>query len=106
MAATVEAVSKMKKSDIIGGILAGVLVAAFIGAIVMLSWREIPKTNEQLLTYMLGQLSGFVAAAVGVYFARRAESPPSGTAEDPVHTQIGQPADEPVPTTDVNDKEK
>lgn len=74
----------MKKTDIIAGTLAGLLVAAFIGAIIMLSWREIPKSNEQLLTYMLGQLSGFVAAAVGVYFARRPESPPSGTPDDPL----------------------
>ena len=74
----------MKKTDVIAGMLAGFLTLAFIGSIVMLSWREIPKSNEQLLTYMLGQLSGFVAAAVGVYFARRPESPPSGTPEDPL----------------------
>lgn len=74
----------MKKSDLIAGLLAAVLVAAFIGAIIMLSWREIPRTNEQLLTYMLGQLSGFVAAAVGVYFARRADSSPSGSPDDPL----------------------
>jgi hypothetical protein len=74
----------MKKTDIIAGALASFLVFAFIGAIVMLSWREIPKTNEQLLTYMLGQLSGFVAAAVGVYFARRPESPPTGAPDDPL----------------------
>jgi hypothetical protein len=74
----------MKKPDVIAGSLAAVLVAAFIGAIVMLSWREIPKANEQLLTYMLGQLSGFVAAAIGVYFSRRAESRPSGAPDDPL----------------------
>lgn len=93
----------MKKSDIIAGVLAGTLVAAFIGAIIMLSWREIPKTNEQLLTYMLGQLSGFVAAAVGVYFARRADSPPAGTADDPLHTEVGNTAKNPVP---VEEEEK
>lgn len=94
----------MKKSDIIGGVLAGALVSAFIGAIIMLSWRDIPKSNEQLLTYMLGQLSGFVAAAVGVYFSRRAESPPSGTDEDPVKTQIVNPPGDPVPTTEEEAK--
>lgn len=94
----------MKKSDIIAGMLAASLVSAFIGAIVMLSWREIPKSNEQLLTYMLGQLSGFVAAAVGVYFSRRAESPPSGTADDPVKTQIVNPPGDPVPTTEEEAK--
>ena len=74
----------MKKSDIIAGALAAFLVIAFVGAIVMLSVRDIPKANEQLLTYMLGQLSGFVAAAVGVYFARRPESPPTGSPDDPL----------------------
>ena len=58
----------MKRSDQLAGAVAFVLTSAFIGAIVMLSWRGIPPSNEQLLTYMLGQLSGFVAAAVGVYF--------------------------------------
>jgi hypothetical protein len=94
----------MKKSDIIAGTLAAALVAAFIGAIVMLSWREIPKSNEQLLTYMLGQLSGFVAAAVGVYFSRRADSPPSGTSEDPVKTEIVNAPESPVPTTEEEPK--
>lgn len=74
----------MKKADILAGALAFLLTAAFIGSIIMLSWREIPKSNEQLLTYMLGQLSGFVAAAVGVYFARRPETSPSGSADDPL----------------------
>ena len=74
----------MKKSDAIAAILAGILISAFIGAIIMLSWREIPKTNEQLLTYMLGQLSGFVSAAVAMYFVRRADGRPSGAADDPL----------------------
>ena len=90
----------MKKSDIIAGVLAFFLTLAFIGSIVMLSWREIPKSNEQLLTYMLGQLSGFVAAAVGVYFARRPDSPPAGTQEDPIVSTIQQPKNDPVPTTE------
>ena len=97
-------VGAVKKSDIIAGFLAGALVAAFIGAIVMLSWREIPKSNEQLLTYMLGQLSGFVAAAVGVYFARRPESPPSGTNEDPLKMEVVNHKDDPVPTAEEEPK--
>lgn len=104
MATLVQEVSEMKKSDVIAGVLAGVLVAAFIGAIVMLSWREIPKPNEQLLTYMLGQLSGFVAAAVGVYFARRADSSPTGTVEDPMHTEVGNKPSDPIPTTEGEPK--
>jgi hypothetical protein len=94
----------MKKADLFAGVLAGTLTLAFIGSIVMLSWREIPKSNEQLLTYMLGQLSGFVAAAVGVYFSRRAEDKPAGTHDDPTVTTIVQPKDNPVPTTEEEPK--
>lgn len=86
------------------GIFAFVLTAAFIGAIVMLSWRSIPTSNEQLLTYMLGQLSGFVAAAVGVYFSRRAGAAPSGTPEDPVQTEVVNPPEKPANVTDAGDK--
>lgn len=95
----------MKRSDQLAGALAFILTSAFIGAIVMLSWRSIPSSNEQLLTYMLGQLSGFVAAAVGVYFARRPDSPPSGTTDDPVQAQIVNPPSAPVPTTEEEPKE-
>ena len=96
----------MKKSDIIAGVLAGLLVAAFIGAIVMLSWREIPASNEQLLTYMLGQLSGFVAAAVGVYFARRPESSPTGAADDPLSVAGPERKSEAPPVqTETTDEE-
>ena len=89
----------MKKTDIIAGALAFFLTLAFIGSIVMLSWREIPKSNEQLLTYMLGQLSGFVAAAVGVYFARRPEASPAGTHDDPLQMNVINKPEDPVPTT-------
>lgn len=44
------------------------LILAFIGAMVALLWKAIPKENEQLLSYMLGQLSGFVAGVVGFWY--------------------------------------
>lgn len=94
----------MKKQDLIAAIIAFALIFAFIGAIVMLSWRSFPSSNEQLLTYMIGQLSGFVAMALGVYFSRRAESPPSGTPQDPLHTQVGNTSSDPVPTTEEETK--
>lgn len=93
----------MKKTDIIAGTLAATLVAAFIGAIIMLSMRDIPKANEQLLTYMLGQLSGFVAAAVGVYFARRPDSPPTGAADDPFSVSGTTKPAPPVQTEDQHE---
>lgn len=74
----------MKKFDIVAAVLAFVLTGAFIGAIISLSLRSFPTSNEQLLTYMLGQLSGFVSSAIGIYFVRRAETHPAGTPNDPV----------------------
>jgi hypothetical protein len=44
------------------------LVVAFIGAMIALLWKSVPKENEQLLSYMLGQLSGFVAGVVGYHY--------------------------------------
>lgn len=46
------------------------LVLAFIGAMVALLWKAIPKDNEQLLSYMLGQLSGLVAGVVSYHYIR------------------------------------
>lgn len=48
------------------------LTFTFTGAMVVLTWKAIPKENEQLLTYMLGQLSGFVAAVVAFHYVNKA----------------------------------
>lgn len=53
-------------------ILGGFLVLAFIGATAVLSWTAIPPENEQLLAYMLGQLSGFVAGVIGYHYITKA----------------------------------
>lgn len=53
-------------------LLAFLLVAAFVGALPMLTFKAIPKENEQLLTYMLGQLSGMATMALGFYFVNKA----------------------------------
>lgn len=50
--------------------MGAVLIAGFLLAIGLLFWRAVPKPNEQLVTYMLGQLSGFVAAVVAFRFGR------------------------------------
>lgn len=49
-------------------VMGAFLVLAFVGATIMLSWRAVPAENEQLLAYMLGQLSGFVAGVVGYHY--------------------------------------
>lgn len=53
--------------------LGAILVAAFIAVIGGLFWRVIPKENEQLIVYMLGQLSGFVSAVVALHYVQKAD---------------------------------
>src|SRR5690349_18479065 len=53
-------------------VLGAVLVAGFMAVIGGLFWRVIPKENEQLIVYMLGQLSGFVSAVVALHYVRQA----------------------------------
>lgn len=53
-------------------LLAFLLVAAFISVLPVLTFKAIPKDNEQILTYMLGQLSGMATMALGFYFVNKA----------------------------------
>lgn len=48
------------------------VMTAFVGALGVLFWKAIPKENEQLIVYMLGQLSGFAATIMGLYFVTKA----------------------------------
>lgn len=44
------------------------LVSGFMVALGILFWKAIPPENEQLIVYMLGQLSGFVAGVVSYHY--------------------------------------
>jgi len=46
-------------------ILAFLLVGAFIAALPVFTFITIPKENEQIITYMVGQLSGMALTALG-----------------------------------------
>lgn len=52
--------------------LGGLLVGGFIGALLILFWVPIPETNEQLITYMIGQLSGFAGGVVAYHYTMNA----------------------------------
>lgn len=78
-------------------VVTGFIVGSFVGAIVMLFNYRFPTENRELLTYMLGQLSGFAGACIAFYFsttlggehksellARQTEQP-TGQPGDPVH---------------------
>jgi len=62
----------MNRDTTVRDVLGAVLVLAFVGVIGGLFWKLIPKENEQLLTYMLGQLSGFVSAVVALHYVTKA----------------------------------
>lgn len=54
----------MNLRDFLGvGLVSGFMIALFV-----LFWKSIPPANEQLIVYMLGQLSGFVAGVVSYHY--------------------------------------
>lgn len=46
------------------------MTGAFVGSLAALFIVPIPDPNRQVIVYMLGQLSGFVAAIVATYFVK------------------------------------
>ena len=85
------------------------LIAAFVSVLLGLLFKNIPAANEQIIIYMLGQLSGFVATVVGYHYvtgvadaekssntgaafraieaqAKAQADRPTGKPDDPVHT--------------------
>ena len=81
------------------------LITAFVGAMVALLWKAIPPENEQLLSYMLGQLSGFVAGVVGFWYISKAgekeleekRADNTNKALDAIRAAQSAPATEPPP---------
>lgn len=47
------------------------LVGAFVGALVVFTFVGIPKDNKDIVTYMVGQLSGMATMALGFYFTNK-----------------------------------
>lgn len=74
------------------------LIAGFLLALGVLFIKAIPASNEQLIVYMLGQLSGFAGGIVAYHYTlskqteRAADAnigavKPSGTPDDPVNVK-------------------
>lgn len=81
------------------------IVCAFIVSGGLLFAFAIPATNEQLLTYMLGQLSGLATAIVSFHFgsSRGSEDKTAAMAamgEGPQDVRVTNPPSDPVPTTE------
>ena len=48
------------------------LIIGFLGSLAVLFAVPIPKQNEQLIVYMLGQLSGFAGGIVAYHYGQKA----------------------------------
>lgn len=57
--------------DRMRNILAFILVAAFITALGAMFAIVIPSENKEIVTYMVGQLSGMVTSALALYFVTK-----------------------------------
>jgi hypothetical protein len=51
--------------------LAFALVSAFVGALIVFTFKAIPEANKDIITYMVGQLSGMALMALGFYFVNK-----------------------------------
>ncbi|KQM18372.1 hypothetical protein ASE49_09175 [Novosphingobium sp. Leaf2] len=52
--------------------LAFMLTGAFIGMLPFFLFKNLPASNKDIITYMVGQLSGMALMALGHYFTNRA----------------------------------
>jgi uncharacterized membrane protein len=61
-----------EQTELMRNLLAFLLVVAFISVLPVLTFKAIPEANEQIITYMVGQLSGMALTALGFYFVNKA----------------------------------
>ncbi len=64
--------SAVEQIEWMRNLLALVLVGAFVAIIGGLLFKTIPEGNNDVITYMLGQLSGMALTALGFYFVNKA----------------------------------
>lgn len=86
--------------------LAFLLVGAFISVLPVLTFNVIPASNKDIITYMVGQISGMATTVLGFYFvnkvgqdaldATRAEN--TGKMADAVKGALNQATPDDVPT--------
>ena len=114
----------MSQVRLVANIIGGALIAGFLGALAALFVLPIPEANRDLVTYMLGQLSGFAGGIIAYHYASKAgdthaldldavRTANTGKALDmareaiaatppgPAKVEIVNDADDPVPTRDA-----
>lgn len=57
--------------DRVRNTLSFALVGSFIGALIDFTLQPIPPANKDIITYMVGQLSGMALMVLGYYFASK-----------------------------------
>ncbi len=62
----------MRDARLFAHVIGGALIAGFLGALAALFVVPIPEANRDLVTYMLGQLSGFAGGIIAYHYASKA----------------------------------
>lgn len=62
----------VQQIEFMRNVLAFCLIAAFVGALMLFSFKGMPDVNKDIITYMVGQLSGMATMALGFYFVNKA----------------------------------
>ncbi len=63
--------STQQDIDRVRNLISFVLVGAFVGALIDFTLFAIPASNKDIITYMVGQLSGMALMALGYYFTNK-----------------------------------
>ena len=58
--------------DVFRNRLTAFLVGSFVGALMLMIFYGMPTTSKDIVTYMVGQLSGMTLMALGLYFTKGA----------------------------------
>jgi hypothetical protein len=68
---TPEQQTAIHQTERMRNLLAFFLVGSFIGVIPVFVFFTIPTANKDIITYMVGQLSGMALTALGFYFVNK-----------------------------------
>jgi hypothetical protein len=71
MASSRQRKSAIDKIEAVRNWLAFAVVSAFIGAMAVFTFVTIPTANKDIITYMVGQLSGMALTTLGFYFVNK-----------------------------------
>jgi hypothetical protein len=104
--------SALAQIEFMRNLLAFLLIGAFIGAMGAFTFFVIPDANKDILTYMVGQLSGMALTVLGFYFVSKvgqdaldaSRSENTGKALDAIKTVAAKPLTSTEALEDAVDK--